>query len=242
MKIERTAALAAIGTLVLLLLAFSVSAYAFLAIGGGGGGAAVATGAAAAAVDHEDEADATTYPHKGWDPEHGWLSVGTPRNVCWRQNFEGRWHGPALGFSVKVAPGEVSYLSIEDVSSVSSGCDHIDEVGAAVRPGLTNVLGVHYSTDLENARKHFIGAGFQDIRGLRYADLPQDDRQLDARGNRASCNALRVWVRGEDRAGRATSFYQGDTELFDSPVQCNAYRFSAGAYIGPPGDLGRDGP
>ena len=119
-----------------------------------------------------------------------------------------------------------------------------EAVGADVRvpplgPGLTNVLGVHYSTRLTEAEKHFLDAGFQDIRDIRYADLPQDDRRLDARGNRASCNALRVWVRGEDRAGRATSFYQGDTELFDSPVQCNAYRFSAARYIGPQGDLGR---
>ena len=114
------------------------------------------------------------------------------------------------------------------------------EVGAPVRvpplsPGLTNVAGIHYWTDLENARKRFIGAGFQDIRDLRYTELPA--RYQKGGYNRGDCNALRQWVRAEDRAGRVLSYYSGDTDWSSTP--CSVYLFSAAHYIGPQDDLGR---
>ena len=101
------------------------------------------------------------------------------------------------------------------------------------------VCGVHYSTRLEEAEKHFIGAGFQDIRRLRYMDLPAVIQGRASRGNLAHCNDARVLVRRWDREGQCTSFYQGDTDWSSTP--CNVYGFEAKHYIGPRGNLGRDG-
>ena len=109
----------------------------------------------------------------------------------------------------------------------------------AARADTGPVLMVHYWTDLENARKRAIGAGFQGIRDLEYVALPAG---YATRGgyNRGDCNRLRTWVRAEDRAGRGTSYYSGDRDWSDTP--CSVYRFRAERYIGPPSDLGRDAP
>ena len=101
------------------------------------------------------------------------------------------------------------------------------------------VCAVHYSTRIEEARKHFIGAGFQDIRDLRYEGLPAVVNGRAARGNLVGCNDARVLVRRWDREGRCVSFYQGDVDW--SSAQCNVYGFRAVHYIGPRGNLGRDG-
>ena len=116
-----------------------------------------------------------------------------------------------------------------------------DGLGAPIIINLNKVLGVHYPTDLENARKRFIEAGFQGIRNLGYHPIP-DWGWVEKRGPgdmQIPCNLARKVVRELDRKGEGTSWYQG-TEWGDN--RCNIYHFSADAYIGSPGDLGRDFP
>ena len=121
------------------------------------------------------------------------------------------------------------------------------EIGADVRvpplgPGLTKVIAVDYPRTLDQSRQWLIGAGFQDVRDLGYFH-PPDYPWLHKRSpgdQQVPCNEARRLVRQLDQEGKATSFYIGDYDWSDS--RCNLYVFSAGAYIGTPGNLGRAHP
>ena len=160
------------------------------------------------------------------------------------------WDGDnQIGYS---RSGKCSRGEADVVEPTPAGCQGPDlTAGHPVLEGLARLLvrdaradtgpicGVHYSTRLEEAEKHFLDAGFQDIRWLRYMDLPAVIQMRATRGNLANCNDARVLVRQWDREGRCVSFYQGDTDLSTTP--CNVYGFQARHYIGPRGNLGRDG-
>ena len=116
------------------------------------------------------------------------------------------------------------------------------ELGAPVIINLSKVLAVHYGTRLEEARKRFIEAGFQGIRNLGYHPIPDWGwvQKRSPGDMQIPCNLARRVVRELDRKGEGTSWYSGDYDWSDS--RCNIYIFQADAYIGPPGDLGRDAP
>ena len=107
---------------------------------------------------------------------------------------------------------------------------------------LDKVLAVHYGARIPEARKHFEDAGFQGVRNLGYHPIPDWDwlRKRGPGDMQIPCNLARKLVRDLDRKGEGTSFYQGDLDW--SASLCNVYHFSADAYVGPPGDLGRDFP
>ena len=91
--------------------------------------------------------------------------------------------------------------------------------------------GVHYTTTLVEAERHFRGAGFQDVRDMSYlAGWEQGQTQYN-------CDLMRRKARAYDHAGVCLSFYEGVSDWSDS--RCSVYRFAYGRYTGPIGNLGR---
>ena len=175
-------------------------------------------------------------PHGGSDPE----PTSPPG-----QNEVPRKGSMPFAHTEVDAPGSMPFAHTEVGAPGSMPFAHT-EVDAPVvpplSPGLTRVIAVDYPRTLDQSMQWLTGAGFQDVRGLGYYH-PPDYPWLRKRGtgdNQVPCNLARKLVRQLDREGQATSFYIGDFDWSDS--RCNLYVFSSTAYIGPPGNLGRDAP